>query len=117
MADAQTIHSLAEILFRAGAEHDMSYVGAFSFQLDIPSRVKYSVFTIPISRLPSTLRAKVDESVERNVTAYLDDLDIVCKIIEDPRYGRSFHLSMPGELVGLSWDQVLGRRRMGGSPP
>ncbi len=107
MADAETIHAVAELLFRAAAEHDRTLMTRFSSQLDIPSRVKYSTVTVPVARLPGHLKSRIGESVERNVTAYLAELSIICKMTEDANFGRAFFLSLPGELVGLCWDGVL----------
>jgi hypothetical protein len=109
MADADTIHRLAELLYKAAVEHDTTHLWAFDFSFDISTRVKHASVLVPIAALPEELRAKIDNSVERNVAAYLNDLDILCKAVPHSEYGRSFELSLPGELVGLSWDEVLGR--------
>ncbi len=109
MADADTIHAVSELLFRAAAEHDLTYASRFSSELDISSRVKYSTVTVPLARLPDPLKPRLDESVERNVIAYLAELSIICKMTEDVDFGRAFFISLPGELVGLSWDEVLRR--------
>ena len=108
MADAATIHALAERLFDPGYSSEWTDDTARqSAVLDPSTNVVYTTVTVPLSYLAADLRAKVDDSVERNTIAFLADLGIVAKMVEDPKFGRAFHMSLPGEFIGISWDEIL----------
>ena len=113
MADADTIHRVAELLYAASVEHITDHLTAFSGQLDMSTNVVYKTFTLAICHLPEDVQHKMDDSVERNVIAYLADLSILCKVIETSDFGRAFHLSMPGEYQVLEhFGQRSGDARM-----
>src|SRR5438309_496100 len=110
MADAQTIHAVAECLFKAAVEGDASHISDFAFEWNpSPSPVIYGSVIVPICDLPDEVRLKIDDSVERNVIAYLDDLGILCKITNHEKWGRSFFVSTT-QLAVRSWDEVLRKR-------
>jgi hypothetical protein len=112
--DIPTIDAVCELLFNAaslgeigGSEH----IVHFRAELDPEIRVAYFSMLVSINLFPPELRAKLTPDVERQVVAFFRDMDVVVKTVTDPEFGRCFLVNLPGELRGVSWDELSGRKR------
>lgn len=110
MADADTIHALAELLYSTAVDLTTDHSTAASFRFDISARVKHASFLVPFSKIPEELRARITPSVEKNAAAFLYGFDVICKAADHSARGRCFQIERPPELIGLSWDEVIGRK-------
>jgi hypothetical protein len=111
--DVSTIDAVCERLFNAaslreagGSEH----IVHFRAELDPEIRVAYFSMLVSVNLFPPALRARITPDVERQVVAFFRDMDVVVKTVTDPEFGRCFRIELPGELRGLSWDELSGRR-------
>jgi hypothetical protein len=107
--DAETIRALCECLFAAAAEHQPPRRlagGSFDETCGQPDRIEVLV---PYSWLAPDLRAKLTPGIEGNLGRKLLQMRIHCSPTIDINLGKSFRLSMPRDVAGLSWDEFLRR--------
>ena len=107
--DAHIIDGICELLWENVADLSPRHVVRGTTAVDIQARVIHTSFLVAQSFLPAALRDHIDTEVEKQVTAFYADLGVVCKPVEDPKWGRCFELDLPGKLVGFSWDEFLNR--------
>ncbi len=108
--NAHIIDGICELLWRTIAEGSPQYLVRGQTQVDTQTQVLYTSFTVAQSFFPANLRNHIDAEVERQITAFYEDLDVVCKAADDPKWGRCFVINLLGELDHMSWDQFRNRR-------
>lgn len=101
---------ICEFLFATATHEDSSGLVRFTAQGDHATGVVYTSMLVGHSSLPRDLHERVTVEVERQVRAFFADLGVVCKAVEDPRFGRCFELDLPGEQRVRSWDEFRNRR-------
>jgi len=108
--DAETIDAICERIFNAASLTDQKHVVHFKGEFDPSARVAYFSMLLSSEVLPRDLLEKVTPDAEKQVVAFFRDLDVVVKVVDDPKWGRCFAIDLPGELRGASWDDFIGRR-------
>lgn len=112
--DAETIDAVCELIFNTASLEGQNHIVRFKGEFDPSARVAYFSMVLSPKVLPPDLRKKVTPDVEKQVVAFFRDLDVVVKVVDDPKWGRCFAIDLPGELRGASWDDFIGRRKPGG---
>jgi hypothetical protein len=108
----QTIlDATCELVFDAVDTKNSEYMVTFDAEWDSSTRLEHYSVVISTTLFPSQLRDAITRDVERRVTGFFADLDVVVKATDDTQWGRCFVIHLPPELRGFSWDKVNGCRK------